>query len=59
MPSIPPTIEAALVTIKTDESAVLGLTLGTHKITPGFHIPKAGKQFPVPFSYAMQAGNEG
>jgi hypothetical protein len=37
-------IEAALALCK-DESKVLGLNLGTKKITPGQHIPKRGKYF--------------
>lgn len=40
MPSIP-TIDNALAAIKTDESKILGLTIGEHKVTPGLHIPKA------------------
>jgi len=35
-------IEAALALSK-DESKVLGLTVGTQKVTPGQHIPKGGK----------------
>lgn len=38
-------IEAALAAIKTDESKILGLTIGSQKVTPGLHIPKAGKSF--------------
>jgi len=34
-------IEAALALSK-DESKVLGLTIGTQKVTPGQYIPKAG-----------------
>jgi hypothetical protein len=37
------TVENVLATIKTDESKVLGLTIGSHKVTPGLKIPKAGK----------------
>jgi hypothetical protein len=36
--------EAALALIKDDPSKVLGLTVGTHKVTPGQKIPKAGKR---------------
>lgn len=32
----------ALTAIKTDESKVLGLTVGDKKVTPGLKIPKAG-----------------
>jgi phosphatidylethanolamine-binding protein len=35
-------IEATLALSK-DESKLLGLTIGTHKVTPGQHIPKGGK----------------
>jgi hypothetical protein len=35
-------IKAALA-LSQDESKVLGLTIGTQKVTPGQQIPKAGK----------------
>ncbi|KUJ14538.1 putative protease inhibitor [Mollisia scopiformis] len=35
-------IEAAVLLCK-DESKVLGLSFGTQKVTPGQHVPKAGK----------------
>jgi hypothetical protein len=44
MPSIP-TIDKALAAIKTDESLVLGLNLGSHQVTPGLRIPKAGQLY--------------
>jgi hypothetical protein len=37
-------IEDAL-DLSKDESKLLGLTFGTKKVTPGQHIPRAGKSF--------------
>jgi len=41
MPSIK-SVDDALAMIKSDKSKILGLTVGTHKVTPGLEIPKAG-----------------
>jgi hypothetical protein len=35
--------QAALALINNDTSKILGLTVGTHKVTPGQEIPKAGE----------------
>ena len=35
--------QAALDLIKNDQSKILGLNVGAHKVTPGMKIPKAGK----------------
>lgn len=40
MPSSP-TVEAALATVKAEPSKILGLSIGTHTITPGVQILKA------------------
>jgi hypothetical protein len=38
--------EKALKLISNDKSKVLGLTVGKHHVTPGQHVPKAGKSSP-------------
>jgi hypothetical protein len=38
--------EKALELISNDKSKVLGLTFGKHNVTPGQHVPKAGKSLP-------------
>jgi hypothetical protein len=38
--------EKALELISHDKSKVLGLTVGKHNVTPGQHVPKAGKLSP-------------
>ena len=42
MPAIK-SVETALSLIKSDNSKILDLTIGTHKVTPGQQIPKAGR----------------
>jgi hypothetical protein len=42
MPAIK-SVDIALTMIKNDNSKILDLTVGTHKVTPGQQIPKAGR----------------
>jgi hypothetical protein len=42
MPAIE-SVETALSLIKSDNSKILDMTVGTHKVAPGQWIPKAGK----------------
>ena len=43
-------VEDAIALIKDDPSKVLGLTVGTHKVTPGQEIAKAGEYETITFT---------
>jgi hypothetical protein len=47
MPAIK-SVEAALSLIKSDNSKILDLTVGTHQVTPGQEIPKTGRSIMLP-----------